>query len=103
MAVSLTKQSAVLGGQIAAYATRTKVPSALIERRPQRGHARPLPITFDLNQPGRIRVGHWLTLLQISHASFYARLRSGKLPPPDGRDGKRSYWNNKTVREFLDA
>jgi len=38
------------------------------------GHAKPLPVTLDLNQPGRLRVGHLLTLFGISHSSLYKGL-----------------------------
>lgn len=62
-------------------------------------HARPLP--FKLSDPdGCVRVGHWLTLLDITAPPFYRRLRDGKVPPPDGNDG-RPFWRTSTVRKFL--
>lgn len=69
----------------------------------QRGHSRPLPVTLDLSQPGRLRVGHLMSLLSISHATCYARLREGTIPPPDGKDGRRPYWKTSTIRSYLDA
>jgi hypothetical protein len=67
------------------------------------GHAKPLVVTIDLNQPGRLRVGHLMSLLAISHASLYARLREGIIPQADGRDGKRPYWKTATIKAYLDT
>jgi predicted DNA-binding transcriptional regulator AlpA len=70
----------------------------------QRGHARPLPVvTIDLSQPGRLRVGHLMSLLSISHSTCYARLGEGTIPPPDGKDGRRPYWKTSTILAFLNA
>lgn len=66
-----------------------------------KGHCKPLPITTDLTQPGRLRVGHCLTLYAVSHSSFYRGLGE-RYPKPDGHDG-RPYWNTATIREHLNA
>lgn len=78
----------------------TKAPKAK-----KNGHAKALPVVLDLNQPGGIRVGHWLMLLSISHASFYSRLAAKELPPCDGRDGmgKRPFWKTSIAKTFLEA
>ncbi|CAD6526126.1 hypothetical protein ACFQ3P_13715 [Paraburkholderia sabiae] len=67
---------------------------------PQGRPARPKPVTIDLNQPGRLRVGHLLTLLSVSHDSFYRKLKAGAIPAPSGRD-PRPYWNTATIRDYL--
>jgi predicted DNA-binding transcriptional regulator AlpA len=74
-----------------------------VTRQRKRGHSKPLPITIDLCQPGRLRVGHVMSLLSISHATLYARLREGTIPPPDGKDGRRPHWKTATIKAFLDA
>lgn len=64
------------------------------------GHSKALPVTLDLHQPGRLRVGHMLTLFGVSHSGFYAGLGS-KYPSPDGYDGKRPYWKTGTALAAL--
>ena len=67
-------------------------------------HAKPLALgTIDLNKPGRLRVGHLMSLLAISHATLYARLRGDgvAIPQPDGKDGRRPYWKTSTIRNYL--
>lgn len=60
------------------------------------GHAKPLPLTLDLTQPGRLRVGHLMTLYTCGHSAIYARLKIGAIPSPDGRD-PRPYWKTATI------
>lgn len=57
---------------------------------------------ISLSEPGRLRVGHVLSLLSISHSTFYAGLKSGRYPPADGRDGNFPYWKTSTIKKFLD-
>ncbi len=87
--------------------TKSNAPDALAvhpsKDKKKQGHAKPLPLTLDLNQPGRLRVGHLMNLFSISHATLYARLMTGSLPKPDGRDGKRPYWKTSTVRALLEG
>jgi len=64
------------------------------------GHTRPKAPIISLDEPGRLRVGHLMALLSVSHSTLYARLRSHDIPAPDGRD-PRPYWNTRTVRTFL--
>lgn len=63
------------------------------------GHSKPLPINMDITQPGRLRVGHCLTLFSVSHASLYRGMGT-KYPRPDGNDG-RPYWNTSTLNRCL--
>jgi len=72
-----------------------------IRRVRKRGHARPLPLTLDLNKPGRLRVGHVTNLFAISHAGLYQRMRDGRFPQPDGRDGC-PFWNTSTILAELE-
>ena len=79
-------------------------PATIKSNKPKKnGHAKALPVMLDLNQPGRLRVGHMMTLLSVSHAGIYSRLREKKLPPMDGHDGKRGFWKTSTVKKFLEA
>ena len=71
-------------------------------RKKKQGHAKPLPVPYELGDLKRLRVGHLMSLLSISHATLYARLLTGTLPKPDGRDGKRPYWKTSTVRALLE-
>jgi hypothetical protein len=65
------------------------------------GNTKARPVPFGIDQPGRLRVGHLLTLLGgICPATFYKRLNAGDVPPPDGRN-PRPYWMTSTIREYL--
>ena len=71
--------------------------------RMQRGHTTPRPPTLNIDEPGWLRVGNLLHLLQISHSTLYSGIKSGRYPPPDGRDGRRPYWLTSTVRPLVKA
>lgn len=76
-------------------------PSAPPSKR-RESHTRAQPLTFvDLDKPGRLRVGHLLTLFSVSHSTLYKHIQLGHIPPPDGKSGLRPYWNTATVREAL--
>ena len=79
--------------------------SAYTLQKKQRGHTTPKAPTISLDQPGRLRVANLLALFNVSHTTFYLRLKKGEYPQPDGRDGdgKFPYWKTSTVRAFLDA
>lgn len=62
----------------------------------KKGHAKSLPLTLDLSQPGRLRVGHLMTLYTCGHSAIYARIKDGYIPAPDGRD-PRPYWRTETI------
>src|SRR4051812_38856669 len=88
-------------GAVAINITATEASAAnKVLERSQRGHSKHLAVTIDLNQPGRLRVGHWLTLLAVSHSKFYELRRRGEIPPADGNDG-RPFWNTSTARSVL--
>jgi hypothetical protein len=66
-------------------------------------NTKPKAPNMDLNQPGRIRNAHFQHLLGgLSASAFHARIRTKRVPAPDGRD-PRPYWTTKTVREFLES
>lgn len=65
------------------------------------GHTQPKAPTISLDQPGRLRVAHVLSLLGVSHSHFYAQKRLGRYPKADGRDGTIPYWNTATIKAFL--
>jgi hypothetical protein len=74
----------------------------LVEPQKKRsGHTKPKAPEISLNEPGRLRIAHFQALLGgLSHSSFYQRLKLGRVPKPDGNDG-RPYWKTETVRLFL--
>ena len=65
-----------------------------------RGHPRPLPVDRNC-LPSRVRMGHLVTLLSRSSSSLYVDIREGKLPPPDGNDG-RPFWKASTVEKVIE-
>lgn len=66
------------------------------------GHTRPQPPRCSLEfDDSRLRVSNLLSLLGVSHSTFYKGLKTGRYPSPDGKDGEIPYWRAKTVREFL--
>jgi hypothetical protein len=67
----------------------------------QRGHTSPKAPLIGLDQTGRLRLANCLAILSIHHSTFCRGVRSGRYPPPDGRDGKFPYWNTKTIASFL--
>lgn len=66
-----------------------------------RGHTRPAAPVIDLNGPGRLRVANLMALFGIAHSTLYARIRTGKMPPRDGKDGNIPYWFTATIRPYL--
>ena len=67
-------------------------------------HTRARPLGgIDLGQPGRLRVGHLLTLFSVSHSTLYSHIKAGKIPKPDGEDGARPFWLTSTVAKVLGA
>lgn len=70
-------------------------------KRQKSGHTRPRPPEISLEQTGRLRVAHVLAILGISHSTFYAGVKSGRYPKPDGMDGSLPFWMTKTIKTFL--
>ena len=71
------------------------------KRKKSNGHTKAVAPTISLDQPGRLRVAHLLSLLGISHSTLYAGLRRKRYPAPDGLDGRMPFWWTETVRQFL--
>ena len=67
----------------------------------QIGHTKARAPSISLDQPGRLRVANLLSLLGVSHSTFYAGLKKGRYPKPDGKDGTLPFWNTDTVKAFL--
>lgn len=64
------------------------------------GNIKPLPLPFpDLQQCGRLRIGHLLTIFGVSAPEFYKRVKTGLIPACDGRD-PRPFWEAATIRAF---
>lgn len=76
-------------------------PTPELPRKKINGHTKPAVPTISLDQPGRLRVAHMLSLLSVCHSTFYDGVATGRYPPPDGYDGRMPYWNTETVRNFL--
>jgi hypothetical protein len=58
--------------------------------------------TQSLHDLRRVRTQEFAQLLGTGRSSFFAALKAGRIPPPDGRDS-RPYWYEKTVSRFLSA
>jgi predicted DNA-binding transcriptional regulator AlpA len=67
-----------------------------------RGHSKPL-IVGDLNAPGRIRIGHLMTLYRLSHSSIYVHLKKGLLPKEDGTVAGHKFWLTSTIKSHLES
>ncbi len=67
------------------------------------GHTKAVAPTIPLDQPGRLRVSHLLSLLGVSHSTLYVGMKRGRYPKPDGMDGRMPYWFTSTIRELLKA
>ncbi len=54
-----------------------------------------------LDQPGHLHISNLMYLYQCSRQTIYARLGNGKLPKPDGFDGRRPFWKTSSIRPFF--
>ena len=79
----------------------TKQSDAISSASKNRGHSRARTLTISLDQPGRLRVGHIMNLLSLSHSSIYQHIAINRIPKPDGYD-PRPYWNTKTIKSLLE-
>jgi hypothetical protein len=66
----------------------------------------PQPLTLstkpvDLSGVARLRVRDVVKLLNVSRATFYEGVRSGRYPKADGYDEKRPFWRAGTLQDFL--
>lgn len=73
------------------------------DRAKKNGHTKPRPPIISLDQPGRLRAANVFTILGISHSTFYAGIKTGRYPKPDGYDGNMPYWKTETIRLFLEG
>lgn len=95
-----TPVSAVAATTDASAATASLTPA----KKRGSGSVKPKAPLIDLNQPGRLRIANLLALYNIASANtLYQRLHSGKIPPPDGRDGRSPYWLTSTIRVHLEG
>jgi hypothetical protein len=78
-----------------------KTIGAVEPRKPTRGHAKALPRP-DLNVPGRLRVGHLMTVYDLGHSTVYAHIDKKLLPPHDGVVAGRRYWRTETIKADLE-
>ena len=67
------------------------------------GHTTAKAPTIPLDQPGRLRVSHLMSLLGVSHSTLYAGIRKKRYPAPDGHDGRMPYWGTETIRQYLET
>jgi len=63
---------------------------------------KPEPLKTDLSLPGRLRVSNLMSAFNVSRSTLYSGINSGRYPEPDGKDGRLPYWNNETVRRWLE-
>ena len=67
-----------------------------------RGHSKAL-VVGDLSVPGRIRIGHLMTLYRLSHSSVYVHLKKGLLPKEDGTVAGHKFWLTSTIKKHLES
>ena len=67
------------------------------------GHTQPRQPAISLEQTGRLRVANMLAILNVSHATFYAGLKTGRYPSHDGKDGSFPYWMTSSIKSFLES
>jgi hypothetical protein len=72
-----------------------------IVREPTVSATRSKPPLMSLSQDGHLYVANLMHLFQCSHQTIYTRIRSGAYPAPDGRDGRRPFWNTATILPFF--
>nr|WP_141662007.1 hypothetical protein [Burkholderia ambifaria] len=108
MGVNLTHKPAVPNATRSSDVTAANGPplaaTTSASKRRSGGSVKPKAPLIDLNQPGRLKIANLMALYNIASANtFYERLHSGKIPPPDGRDGKSPYWLTRTIRAHLEG
>jgi hypothetical protein len=80
---------------------RTSVAPSISKKVKSNGHTKAVAPTISLDQPGRLRVAHLMSLLGVSHSTLYEGMKRKRYPEPDGWDGKIPYWNTHTLKHFL--
>ncbi len=94
--VVIVKKSAELSVPLA-----SPVPALPAAKKKKSGHTSPKQPVIDLDQQGRLRVANLLAILNVSHSTFYAGVKSGRYPPADNYDGKIPWWSTTTVRPLV--
>lgn len=98
MPVNYVKKSAAPAAVVPSAAPAAPKPI----KKALQGHCQPLPFdTADLCKPGRLHIGHLMTLFKVSHSTYYKRAEAGLIPPPDGFDFRRPYWYTSTIAPFF--
>ena len=102
MAVKIVKKAAA--GTAVETKAATKVKPKPEKKAP--GQAKRLPIDgLNFDQPQRLRVGHLLSLFQISAPQFYKMRIAGKIPEPAGHFGTgvrpTPFWLTTQIRPFI--
>ena len=64
------------------------------------GHTKARPVPACLEDDVRIRTGQVMTAYGVAHSTMYQRMRDGKIPRPDGDDG-RPWWWTRTISAGL--
>ncbi|MDP3513020.1 MAG: hypothetical protein Q8S20_09745 [Sulfuritalea sp.] len=82
--------------------TIIRVPANALQKPKKRsGHTKPKAPTISLDQHGRLRVAHLLSIYGVSHSTYYAGKKKGRYPEFDGYDGNMPYNNTETIRKHL--
>ena len=81
--------------------TFINVPASKPSKPKKSGHTKAVAPTIPLNQPGRLRVAHLMSIFGVSHSTLYAGIKSGRYPKRDGKDGRMPYWHTETIQSFL--
>lgn len=64
------------------------------------GHTKARPVPACLEGDVRMRSGQVMTAYGVAHSTLYDRIRDGKIPRPDGDDG-RPWWWTRTISAGL--
>jgi hypothetical protein len=56
------------------------------------GHTKARPVPAGLQSKVRLRTGQVMTAYGVAHSTLYQRMRDGKIPKPDGDDGRPFWW-----------
>lgn len=78
------------------------VKPAAVKRVAKRKPTKAVAPVVSLDQSGILRICNLMAVLSLSRASIYVRIGDGRLPKPDGDDG-RPWWRTESVKTFLDT
>lgn len=73
-------------------------------------HTKASTTEIDLDKPGQLRIADLMAILEVSHSTIYdwlnrknMRARAHPLPPPDGYNREKPWWNTSTIKAFIEA